>query len=358
MKLAVARLVLLLLLLTISLQYNERTYVAARWISWPKKCTLHTPSQPYDILVDIDTPKTGSLMRRQALLKSCELQGGRLPIRIVSKTMNEEQCPASEEIFIPPSDWHTGVAIYEETADKAKHFSNQTDIRIFAFTTLRDPIPRFVSEWAELASGRDMWSSLPHQNKTLMEILRTDLSTFAHYINCPAYNRQTWMLGQTKEIVEIARRNYIRTTGNSSSTFKPGLFFEMWKWYYDGAPNYVDKLNQDDNILDIAKRTLENLTLFGITEQRAKSWDMFNQVFHNATIYSPPGFESISSFLETIPPHTHKHSKTTFSQLIEDPEFSSLHEKIIQKNRLDLELYRFATELFEQRVQRCFSHKH
>lgn len=315
-------------------------------------CALPRDVGPKDVLIDIDTPKTGSKRWRSAILQVCAARNGTLPLHVVTRARNSDECTCDRGCLVDPKHWHTGLATYVDVAVQAR---GSTGGNIFAITSLRSPVARVVSEWAELKIGRDMWSSVRYRNATLMKKLRADLRTYVEYAECPAHNRQTWMLAQTAEHVRTATVNFVEETGMSAEFFDPGIFYNMWYWYYNGDPDYVKRLAADESILEAAKTTLQSLTSFIITEN-ATSWALFDRVFRNAPVFSPdPAVGGSYAYLSReVDAHNNKVSKSTYAYIMGgEPDARALRAAILDKNKHDIALYEFAQELHRTRLQHC-----
>lgn len=313
-----------------------------------ENCRITPAMSVSDVFIDVDTPKTGSKRRRTGLLANCEIRKG-LPLRMVTRAVSEE-CPCGRDCLIDPMYWHVGIACYLDVVDR--YLDDETS-RVFSFVTLRRPGPRVVSEWAELGIGRDMWSSLDTTNASLYAELRRDIGAFLRYNRCPAHNRQTWMLAQTSEKVEVARSNFAAAhRGDPEAIFRPHLFYEMWYWYYDGDEDFVQRLNTDSDILATAKKTLRRMTTFVLTEH-SFTWDLFDRVFGNSPIFAPDPAEGGTDAFLKIHGDTHISTRSRATSMRIQHGRNGLRDFLKEKNRHDEALYNYALELITERARSC-----
>jgi len=188
-----------------------------------------------------------------------------------------------------------------------EYFSDlQIKRRYFYFTIVREPIARYLSEFAHVRRGAT-WKTAymrcnGHRYQTPLCFEGEDwwgvsLQEFMSCQNSWATNRQTRMLSNL---------TIINCTG-------------------DG----LEPMKRDQLMLESAKENLLNMAVFGLTEEQDKSRLMFEYVF---------GMKFKTEFISN--------EKTIASRLdIVDED----REKVKKLNYLDIELYKFAKELFYKR---------
>jgi hypothetical protein len=100
----------------------------------------------------------------------------------------------------------------------------------------------------------------------------------------------------------------------------------------------------DDQLLVRAKHGLDSLTFFGLAEHHELSWALFAKMVSGAEVAT----EDRQIYLNL-------RSKKLQDSLFKRTEFEecswSMQEKIRDVNRLDLELYEYARELFFHRIK-------
>jgi hypothetical protein len=92
------------------------------------------------------------------------------------------------------------------------------------------------------------------------------------------------------------------------------------------------------NLLDSAKKVLEGVAFFGLTEYEELSQKLFEKTFK-------------TSFKIEFNVKTHKPGKKSSAEVILKNMSESLKENIIKLNDLDFELYEYAKELFFKRLK-------
>lgn len=177
--------------------------------------------------------------------------------------------------------------------------------RIYLVTILRHPVHRFVSEFRHVQRGATWKASHSHckdrDTKTCLRG-REDWSnvTMNEFLGCRgnmAINRQTHMLADYRVV---------------------------------GCRN-DDPANWEMRLLSSAMKNLEEISYFGLCERQRDSQIIFEKTF---------GLKFKLDF---------KQSEDNTTRLIIEDMPKSLVDEIIQTNHLDMQLYQFATKLFEDR---------
>ncbi|KAE9552072.1 hypothetical protein FO519_004729 [Halicephalobus sp. NKZ332] len=185
--------------------------------------------------------------------------------------------------------------------------------RYFYTTFLRNPIDRFISEYRHVERGatwlasRHVCNGKPPTPEQLPMCFDPEVGwdgvSMVEFLSCPfnlAFNRQTRMLADLTLV-----NCYERTAMNQST--------------------------RDKIMLESAKNNLKNLAYFGLKEKMEDSQYMFEKVFQvNFT-------RELSDWNK---------SKSHDTEITEEEM-----KMIVEKNYLDIQLYDFATKLFEKRLE-------
>lgn len=179
-------------------------------------------------------------------------------------------------------------------------------------TIIRDPVSRYLSEWKHVRRGATWKTARLYCNgrqATLDEVPFCFESetwegvTLNEFINCRdnlANNRQTRMLANLSKV------NCYNRTGMS-----------------EDERNHL--------MLESAKDNLRDLSFFGLTELQVETQRLFEHVFH---------IQFVKDFIQINTTHSMK-ARPTKEQW----------EKIVKLNTLDIALYQYAKDLFQQRVK-------
>jgi len=100
----------------------------------------------------------------------------------------------------------------------------------------------------------------------------------------------------------------------------------------------MPKPERDEILLDSAKKNLQDMAFFGLTEQQEDTQFMFENTFD-------------LDFLDDFEQREHSTAQST--NLTAETE-----QKILILNALDVELYQFAQQLFEKRLSQMKAEKH
>lgn len=194
--------------------------------------------------------------------------------------------------------------------------------RFFYFTILREPVGRFISEWRHVKRGAT-WKSSKHVCNNQQYHIPTcyngsDWSgvTMQEFVSCPlnlAFNRQTRML---------ADLSLVHCYNFSWSPLEHHL--------QQPALGQETKQELEAKLLHSAKSNLLRMASFGLLSQYEDT-----QKLLTATL----GLE----FQRNL-----KSRKTHSESTLFEPE---LMTRIEQVNKLDMELFQFATSVFNERLQ-------
>jgi heparan sulfate 6-O-sulfotransferase HS6ST1 len=181
--------------------------------------------------------------------------------------------------------------------------------RIFYVTWLRDPIERFLSEFGHVRRGAT-WRTVRHvcngKEYMLPKCYHGDNwrnVSLKNFLNCPynlAFNRQTRMMANISQI---------------------------------GCYGGGDSIEKQRVMLRSAKKNLRNFAFVGLVEYQEESQFVFEQTF---------GLKFHTPFVQ----RTRTFSKTTKNRLS-----SAEVRKIRLSNKLDMQLYEYAKDLFLQRLE-------
>lgn len=218
--------------------------------------------------------------------------------------------------------WPCGLhADWTEHHECVAKYMNKRDGRnarrkFMYITIIREPIARFLSEFAFVQYMGTMWRGAtlrcngrsPSKKELPPCFTRDDLSdvTFEEFIGCPwnlAFNRQTRMLADLRQV------NCYNTTGMSPS--KRGKF-----------------------MLESARKNLQEMAFFGLTEYQEESQYLFEKTF---------GLKFVTPFTQLT------EDETRAGNILPELNSSQLSQ-IKMLNSLDIELYTFAKNLFFKRL--------
>lgn len=183
-------------------------------------------------------------------------------------------------------------------------------------TIVREPVSRFLSEFSFVGYMGTMWRAAtlrcngrsPTKKELPMCFPRENLSniTLDEFMNCPwnlAINRQTRMLADLRLV------NCYNTSGMSTS-------------------------KRNNIMLKSAMKNLEEMTYFGLVEYQAESQYLFEKTF---------GLKFFVPFTQVT------ESETKAGEILPTLNNSVL-DQIKNLNSLDLQLYKFAKNLFFKRI--------
>lgn len=177
-------------------------------------------------------------------------------------------------------------------------------------TMLRNPLHRYISEWSHVSRGATWVSSeffCSQQVATCYGGKDTWKGvTLDEFMNCPynqADNRMTWMLADVGHL---------------------------------GCNNIkaMSLAERDRQILKSAKSNLRKMAYFGIVEFQAASQELFENT------------------LDVKFDGNWKQKESILYQKTEDSLSEKAMDKLIHLNKLDIELYQYAKDLFFQRLKR------
>lgn len=301
-----------------------------------------------DVIVFLHIQKTGGTTFGKHLVNDIDLKSPCLCRRRPKKkkkhqraksNMNRDKRKMKCDCFRPNDDttwifsrystgWKCGLhPDWTELTECVDDYLNQKESvlrrRYFYITILRDPILRYLSEFKHVQRGAT-WKGSVHkcngQPATKAEIpaCYDDINEedwsgvkIDDFMNCQsnlATNRQTRMLADLRLV-------------NCYNT------------------SFMSTKRRDLTLLNSAKSNLEKMAFFGLTEHQTESQMMFEQVFD----------------LRFKSPFT-QNNVTTSSKSEHDLDQSVL-DKIAEINHLDVELYEFAKNLFNQRYKELINEK-
>ena len=191
------------------------------------------------------------------------------------------------------------------------------------FTLLRDPLERYLSEFLYTYEGKARWDvvtgvrdcpgaiselTVPECYHNAYKRYQWPDVNLSSFVSCPhnwAHNRQTWMLADLKDLQCSGRE-------------------------------YKDRESFERELLASAKRNLKSMPFFGITEYMRESALLFEYRFNVKFKLLPPFKSSLS----------------TSKWLVESVSNEEmLQDKILKRNQLDKNLYKYALGLFKERLK-------
>lgn len=270
----------------------------------------------HDVMIVLHIQKTGGTVFGRNLVQNLKLQR---PCEFKEDNIYECKRPGSNQIWLYSrysSGWicgpHSG---YTELASCMPDILRKQGApvrlnRIFYVTWLRDPIERFLSEFGHVRRGAT-WRTVRHvcngKQYMLPKCYHGDdwrNVTLQSFLNCPynlAFNRQTRMMANISQV---------------------------------GCYGHGDSKDQKQRaMLRSAKKNLRNFAFIGLVEHQEESQFVFEQTF---------GLKFQQPFVQ----RTRTFSKTTLNRLS-----PADIRKIRLSNKLDMQLYEYAKDLFRQRFE-------
>jgi hypothetical protein len=269
----------------------------------------------HDVMVVLHIQKTGGTVFGKNLVLNLKLQR---PCEFRGDNIYECKRPGSNQIWLYSrysTGWicgpHSG---YTELAscmpDILRKQGGPVRLnRIFYVTWLREPIERFLSEFGHVRRGAT-WRTVRHvcdgKQYMLPKCYHGDdwrNVSLKSFLNCPynlAFNRQTWMMANISQV---------------------------------GCYGGGDSNEKQRAMLRSAKKNLRNFAFIGLVEYQEESQFVFEQTF---------GLKFRKPFVQ----RTRTFSKTTLNR-ISPTEV----RKIRLSNKLDMQLYEYAKDLFLQRLE-------
>lgn len=272
-----------------------------------------------DVIVFLHIQKTGGTTFGRHLVKNMDLES---PCKCYKRRKRCDCFTKKKTIWLFSrystgwvcglhADWTELTTCVEQAMNKKEKQKRQR--RYYYITILRDPVKRYLSEWKHVQRGAT-WKTARlfcnGRSATHDEVAPcfngSDWSdvTLDEFLNCKynlAKNRQTRMLANLTKI------NCYNTTG-------------------------IDSERRGQIMLDSAKENLLKMAYFGLTEFQKYTQQLFEDTFNLKF-------------------------KTEFTQLpVTHSDRTKINDKqkakILEQNKLDIELYQFAKDLFLQRVRK------
>ena len=190
------------------------------------------------------------------------------------------------------------------------------DRRYFYISFLRDPVSRYLSEWRHVARGAT-WDGA--------ELKCGGVEWGQRLERC-------W--GEAEDWAGVELREFIECPDNLAPNRQTRMLanLELVNCYNTSA---MDPNKRDMLMLNSAKANLVNLAFFGLTEEQEMSQYIFEETFN---------LRFKLDFNQLIRNETHSgHSE----KKVDD----AVMEKIRNLNQLDIELYKFASDLLKIRFE-------
>jgi len=306
----------------ISSQQSKRIFSGGR--SLAEK--VETPLNRYDfnidgqdVLVFLHIQKTGGSVFGRHLVNNLDVDP---PCQCTKKRKRCDCHSKQEHIWLFSrystgwrcglhADWTELTACVPEAIDQLEENNHHSKYRFLYITILRHPLQRYLSEWLHVRRGATWLEAKLKCNgrsATLEEVPfcfeGEDWSgvTLEGFMDCKhnlAVNRQTRMLADLSLV-----------------------------GCYDGRVMTPEV--RDRKMLESAKQNLREMAFFGLTAYQQATQYMFERTFN---------LEFINDFEQRNSTHAEKNNYTPKQE-----------ERILDVNRLDLELYQYAEELFLQRL--------
>jgi hypothetical protein len=269
----------------------------------------------HDVMVVLHIQKTGGTVFGRNLVQNLKLQR---PCEFRGDNIYECKRPGSNQIWLYSrfsTGWicgpHSG---YTELSSCMPDIIRKQEApvrlnRIFYVTWLRDPIERFLSEFGHVRRGAT-WRTVRHvcngKEYMLPKCYHGDdwrNVSLKNFLNCPynlAFNRQTRMMANISQV---------------------------------GCYGGGDSDEKQRAMLRSAKKNLRNFAFVGLVEFQAESQFVFEQTF---------GLKFRKPFVQR---------SRTFSKTALDRLPPADIRKIRLSNKLDMQLYEYAKDLFLQRYE-------
>lgn len=272
-----------------------------------------------DVIVFLHMQKTGGTTFGRHLVKNLDLES---PCKCYKKKKRCDCLTSKKTIWLFSrystgwicglhADWTELNTCVEDAMNKKEKIRRTR--KYHYITILRDPVKRYLSEWKHVQRGatwKDAKLFCNGRSATKEEVkpcFETEdwrgvsLNEFLHCDHNLARNRMTRMLANLTKV------NCYNSTGMPSE-------------------------QRDTIMLDSAKMNLLHMDFFGITEFQVYTQKLFEYTFQ---LRFREAFEQL--------PVTHS-DKTKIEQ--------TQQSEILEQNKLDIELYQYAKDLFLQRVRK------
>lgn len=204
-----------------------------------------------------------------------------------------------------------------------EHVHGPRERRFHYLTILRHPIVRYVSEFLHVQRGATwMYMHSCGRNVRLGERIKPPCYdgyyegemwanvTLEKFMACAdnwANNRQTMMLADLEEVDCLSNAK-------------------------------LTKEETENRLLESAKRNLKSFEFFGMSEYMSESGELFADHF-SVKLSTPPHQKGI----------VHLHTGPLLFKIWKDPK---LYNRLLRINRLDMQLYHFAMDIFEERLKK------
>ncbi|KAJ8357027.1 hypothetical protein SKAU_G00198210 [Synaphobranchus kaupii] len=205
-----------------------------------------------------------------------------------------------------------GNSAVNRAANRARAFLGYVKKKFYYITLLRDPVSRYLSEWRHVQRGATWKTSLhmcdgrtptPEELPACYEGTDWSGCTLPQFMDCPynlANNRQVRMLAD------------LSLVGCYNMSFVP-------------------EKKRSQILLESAKKNLRDMAFFGLTEFQRKTQYLFERTFH----------------LRFIRPFMQYNSTRAAGVDVDNDTILRIEEL----NELDMQLYDYAKDLFQQRYQ-------
>lgn len=191
--------------------------------------------------------------------------------------------------------------------------------RYFYITYLRDPLSRFVSEWQHVRRGAT-WKS-----------------TWGQKLKCGGKDNDVPDCYDTEDWRSVGIDSFLNCTSNLAFNRMTRMLTDLRaiNCYGEiGADSRINSLELGEQMLLEAKINVASMPFFGMLEYQRESQLLFEKTF---------GLKFMELFVQD--------ENTTAARFI--PTLSSEHIiNIMASNWLDVELYKFAKELFLKRLEK------
>lgn len=222
---------------------------------------------------------------------------------------------------------------FQYRKEKPKDMSiDEFNSKFHYFTILRDPVKRFLSEFKHTRLDNTMWiHEMPPASKD--QICSNDF-----YRKCARNGTKKWSMVSLSEFMScpysVAFNRQTRMLAEYDSQFTLCHLLE--------DTSFGKSVKYDRELLLRAIRALNSLSFFGIAERQTESKKLFVKMFNNKFYFSDKVKSNRRYNLRKI---------KLGSEFEFDKLNATIEAKIKELNHLDVDLYDYARELFESRLQ-------
>ena len=249
--------------------------------------------------------------------------------------------------------------------EQESRLPNNTDIQMITF--LREPVKRYISQIYYLPDG--LW---------IRDLSEAKCPNFKLY-NQSCNTSSTWESNTWQKLLECDYNRAINQQVRMLADYNKTGCDVLDCWLKSSDCSQSLKESNENKMLESAKKTLKSMKFFGLTEYQELSEYLFEKTFDNKYKFSttPIGSELWNNItwynftdkmdIEVKPIFKSELDATKVYDAIDETdgktvasrEFKKISAKdldlVSQLNSLDIELYKFAKDLFFKRIKKIFN---